>query len=82
MTTAAVSAKADAESASDSVLYEKGQEYQFPSGVRVRITAIVPDFDSGDVIVVLASYCPHDCVSDFTVSEFRAMNPVLIEGGV
>lgn len=63
-------------------LYERGQLYQFPSGMRVRIMSIVPDFDSEEVALVFESQEPLWCISDLSVSEFRAMNPVLIEGGV
>ncbi len=51
-----------------------GQKYQFPSGETVRITAIVIDWDTEEVILVLES-AGIACVSDLLVSEFLALRP-------
>ncbi|MGB4942737.1 MAG: hypothetical protein WBO92_01360 [Candidatus Moraniibacteriota bacterium] len=61
--------------------YERRQVYQFPSGVQMRITAVVYDLDREEVILVLESKEPLSCISDLSVSEFRALNPVRVEGG-
>ena len=49
-----------------------GQMYRFPSGETVRITAIVTDWDTEEVILVLESM-GIACVSDLLVSEFLAL---------
>ena len=61
-------------------LYERGQVYQFPSGVQVQIMVPMYDLESEDMILVLESLSPDVFISDLTVSEFRAMNPVRVEG--
>lgn len=51
-----------------------GQKYQFPSGETVRITAIVTDWDTEEVILVLESMGIARA-SDLLVNEFLALRP-------
>jgi hypothetical protein len=55
-------------------LFVVGQMYRFPSGETVRITAIVTDWDTEEVILVLES-TEIACVSDLLVSDWLALRP-------